>query len=72
MKITEPIQHDDKVYAYGDDVSDAEAKKLPDGYAVSDTKFKELEKVRESDPQPVEFSGTSMVVENNNDDDDGA
>jgi hypothetical protein len=43
MKIAQPINHNDKTYAYGDEISAADAKELPEGYAVTDSEFDKLE-----------------------------
>lgn len=54
MKIVEPIQHNEKSYAPGDSVSDAEAKELPDGYAVTDSEYKKLQKEEATDDEVAE------------------
>jgi len=43
MKIAQSISHDGVDYKYGDEVSAADAKNLPEGYAVSDSEFDKLE-----------------------------
>jgi hypothetical protein len=47
MKIKESVNHDGVQYNYGDEVSAADAKNLPEGYAVSDSEFDKLEEEAE-------------------------
>jgi hypothetical protein len=43
MKVAQSINHDGVQYNYGDDISAADAKNLPEGYVVSDGEFDKLE-----------------------------